>query len=326
MPLLPKDKKLKRYLKKYIDKDDNQTDKDKMTPLMQAIKAVHSAASAGDSLIEEDLKRQRAGQDLFSKLATPPIGLKCVALNVGNIKCEWVSPGIGHEKKHIILYCHGGGYTCGSINYARILAGKLAMCAGMSVFSFEYRLAPENPFPAAIEDALAVWDHLMEYGFGAREIILAGDSAGGNLALELCLKLKSRNRLLPAGLVLMSPWTDMTKRGASYTDCMNIDPMITTSYIDSCRKAYAPLEKDFSRVEYSPLFADFTGFPPTLVQVGTNEILKSDSTDLVEVMQEAGVFSTLEIYEDSWHVFQMMPLKRAAKAMDAIGEFIHRII
>ncbi len=320
------DKQIKAFVKDHISKQDKIDEKEKMSPLMQAIKAVHSVASAGESLSEEDLKRQRAGQDLFSKLASVPIGVNSRPLSVGNIKCEWTRQDFGHDTRHFILYCHGGGYTCGSINYARILASKLSLYTGLSVFSFEYRLSPENPYPAAIEDAAAVWDHLMMQGFGARDIILAGDSAGGNLALELCLSLKKAGRLLPAGLVLMSPWTDMTMSGPSYEECASIDPMITPEYIKTCMKAYAPTAEDFSKPEFSPLFGELSGFPPTLIQVGTNEILKSDSELLAYKLTESGVFSILEIYEDAWHVFQQMPLRRATKALVSAGAFIQRIL
>lgn len=327
MPRLNVDKKqIKNFVKEHISKQEKIDEKEKMSPLMQAIKAVHSAASAGSSLSEEDLKRQRAGQELFSKLAAVPIGVSSHGFNAGNIRCEWTRQDFGHDTKHMILYCHGGGYTCGSINYARVLASKLSLYTGLSVFSFEYRLSPENPYPAAIEDALSVWDYLMRKGYGAREIILAGDSAGGNLALELCLKLKGADRFLPAGVVLMSPWTDMTMSGASYEECLAIDPMLTPEYIEACKRAYAPENEDFSTPEFSPVFGDFKGFPPVLVQVGTNEILRSDSELLIEKLTECGVFAELEVYEDSWHVFQQLPLKRSTKALNSAGTFIQKII
>ncbi|HAG69927.1 MAG TPA: alpha/beta hydrolase [Lachnospiraceae bacterium] len=320
------DRQIKSFVKDHISRQDRLDEKEKMSPLMQAIKAVHSVASAGDSLSEEDLKKQRAGQELFSKLATPPIGVSSKALSFKNIRCEWTSPDFGHDTRHIILYCHGGGYTCGSINYARILASKLAIHTGLSVFSFEYRLAPENPYPAAVEDAMQVWDYLMHQGYGAGNTVIAGDSAGGNLALEVCLRLKREERLLPAGLVLMSPWTDMTMSGASYEECLSIDPMLTPAYIRTCMKAYLPEGAEAGAPEFSPLFGSFEDFPPVLIQVGTNEILRSDSELLSGRLTESGVFSVLEVYEDSWHVFQQMPLKRASRALDSAGRFIQRIL
>lgn len=322
MPKISVDKQIRTFVKDHISKQEKLDEKEKLPPLMQAIKAVHSAYSSGGSLSEEDLKRQRSGQELFSRLVTPPIGVSSRALAVKGITCEWTKPERSYDRKHIILYCHGGGYTCGSINYARILASKLALHTGLAVFSFAYRLAPENPYPAAIEDVVSIWDYLMQKGYGAGDIIVSGDSAGGNLALELCLELRRHDRMLPGGLVLMSPWTDMTMSGVSYSERLAIDPMLTPEYIEACKKAYAGEEADFARPQFSPLFSDFLDYPPTLVQAGTNEILLSDSAVLVEKLQVCGVFAALEVYEDSWHVFQQMPLKRSSRAMDSIGEFI----
>lgn len=240
------------------------------------------------------------------------------------VPAEWVSIEAGHDRRHVVLYCHGGGYTCGQLGYARVLASKLALAAGCDVLSFEYRLAPEHSYPAAVQDAVAVWDHLAYMGYGARDIILAGDSAGGNLALELALQLKGQGRRQPRALILMSPWTDMTASGPSYTERAALDPMLTMQYIESVRAAYCSTRTDFANPCFSPLFADLRGLPPTLIQVGTNEILYSDSEQLHRKMQEQNVYSTLEVYEDCWHVFQQMPVRSAAQAMDSVGRFIQR--
>ena len=299
-------------------------DESQLGPMMRAIRAVHSVASAGGSTSPEDLERQRAGQELFAKLVTPAIGVTTQEVRVRHIPAEWVRLDFGHDRRHIVLYCHGGGYTCGQLGYARILASKLALATGCDVFSFEYRLAPEHPYPAAVQDAQAVWDHLMYQGFGARDVILAGDSAGGNLALELCLNLKEQGRRQPRMLALFSPWTDMTCSGLSHTDCAGIDPMLTAEYIAAVRQAYTGPDADWADPRYSPLFGDLRGLPATLIQVGTNEILRSDSELLHHKLQEAGVYSTLEVYEDCWHVFQQMPIRRAAQAMESVGRFVQR--
>lgn len=298
---------------------------DDLTPMMKAIKAVHSVTSTG-STQPEDLERQRAAQELFGRLVTPNLLINTTPITVNNVSAEWVRMNQGHDRRHVVLYCHGGGYTCGQLGYARILASKLALATGFDVLSFEYRLAPEHPFPAAIEDALAVWDYLMYMGYGARDVIVAGDSAGGNLALELALKLKEQGRAQPRGLLLFSPWTDMTASGKSYRTCKTLDPMLTMEYIAAVREAYTGPDADWTRPCYSPLFADLRGLPPTLVQVGTNEILKSDSERLVESLQKAGVYAQLEIYPECWHVFQQMPVHRAAMAMESAGRFVQKII
>ena len=298
---------------------------DDLTPMMKAIKAVHSVTSTG-STQPEDLERQRAAQELFGRLVTPNLLINTTPITVNNVSAEWVRMNQGHDRRHVVLYCHGGGYTCGQLGYARILASKLALATGFDVLSFEYRLAPEHPFPAAIEDAVAMWDYLMYMGYGARDVIIAGDSAGGNLALELALKLKEQGRAQPRGLLLFSPWTDMTASGKSYRTCKTLDPMLTMEYIAAVREAYTGPDADWSRPCYSPLFADLRGLPPVLVQVGTNEILKSDSEQLVENLQKAGVYAQLEVYPECWHVFQQMPIRRAAVAMESAGRFVQKII
>jgi len=319
------------------DNNDNQ-----MSPLMKAVKSIHAVSSSGDSILLEDIKKQRASQDLFGKLNTPSLNIDTESLNIKGIPCEWVRPNHKHDTRHIILYCHGGGYTCGSLKYARVIASKLSINAGMAVMSFEYRLAPENPYPAALDDALTMWNYLMQLGYGAREVVLVGDSAGGNLALELALKLKSQGRMLPRGIVLMSPWTDMTMSGESYKTCKDADPILSKEYIQTARFSFVGLndkfnedikhfkieDSDFNYADpkFSPLFADFEDFPPFLIQVGSNEILKSDSYNLYEKLIRDSVTVTLEEYEDAWHVFQMMPFKKALKAMDSISKFIDELI
>ena len=150
---------------------------DDLTPMMKAIKAVHSVTSTG-STQPEDLERQRAAQELFARLVTPNLLINTTPITVNNVSAEWVRMNQGHDRRHVVLYCHGGGYTCGQLGYARVLASKLALSTGCDVLSFEYRLAPEAPYPSAIDDALRVWDYLMYMGIGARDVIVAGDSAG----------------------------------------------------------------------------------------------------------------------------------------------------
>ena len=174
---------------------------------------------------------------------------------------------------------------------------------------------------ASVEDALRAWDYLMLQGYGARDIVLAGDSAGGNLALVLCNRLKTAGRKLPGTLILMSPWTDMTMSGQSYTERAEIDPMLTPEYIEAVRLAYAA-GRDYRSSDLSPLFADFTGFPPTLIQVGDHEILYSDSEQLYQAMKRANVPCRLQVSEGMWHVFQMFPIRKASVAIENIARFL----
>lgn len=291
--------------------------------MMTALKAIHSAASP-DSMDMEDLARQRKGQEVLGRLMSPPIGFSWEPFSLGDMPMAWVRPERGHDRSKVILYCHGGGYTSGNLGYARVLAAKMASATGCEVLAFQYRLAPEFPYPAALEDALEAWEYLMHQGWGAKDVILAGDSAGGNLALELALALKEQGRFQPGRLVLFSPWTDMSASGDSYTQREELDPMLTNRYIQSVRSAYAP-QADYTHPKLSPLFADLSGLPPTLIQVGEREILYSDSEQLLHALIAAGVPCVLQSWPDMWHVFQMFPLKSAGEAMTAMAEFLRRL-
>ena len=291
--------------------------------MMTALKAIHSAASP-DSMDAEDLARQRKGQEVLGRLMSPPIGFSWEPFSLGEMPMAWVRPERGHDCSKVILYCHGGGYTSGNLGYARVLAAKMASATGCEVLAFQYRLAPEFPYPAALEDALNAWEYLMHQGWGAKDVILAGDSAGGNLALELTLALKEEGRFLPGRLVLFSPWTDMSASGDSYTQREELDPMLTNRYIQSVRSAYAP-NADYSHPQLSPLFADLSGLPPILIQVGEREILYSDSERLQNALITAEVPCVLQSWPDMWHVFQMFPLKSAGEAMTAMAAFLRQL-
>ena len=291
--------------------------------ILAALHAAHKMASP-TSTAPEDLKRQRLGQEALGRLLTPPIGFSWEPFEVEGIPAAWVRPEGAHDRSKMILYCHGGGYTSGTLGYARMLAVRMAMATGYEVLAFQYRLAPEHPYPEALEDARLIWEHLMHLGWGAREIILAGDSAGGNLALELALDLRDTQRMLPWRMVLFSPWTDLTASGESYTECRERDPLLTREYIEAVRDAFAP-GADWSLPEYSPLFADLRGLPPTLIQVGGREILRDDSTRLHQKLQEAGVPAMLQTWPEMWHVFQMFPLKTAEDAMEQVAQYLETL-
>lgn len=291
--------------------------------ILAALRKAHSIASPA-STAPEDLKRQRLGQEALGRLLTPPIGFSWEPFEIDGIPAAWVRPEGGHDRSKIILYCHGGGYTSGTLGYARLIASRMALATGYEVLAFQYRLAPEHPYPEALEDARLVWEYLMYLGWGARDIILAGDSAGGNLALELALDLRDSQRMLPWRMVLLSPWTDMTASGDSYEECRDLDPLLTRAYIEAVREAYAPGE-DWSLPEFSPLFADLQGLPPTLIQVGGREILRDDSTRLHQKLLEAGVPAMLQSWPDMWHVFQMFPMRSASKAMEQMAQFLETL-
>lgn len=285
---------------------------------MHLIKRAHG-------LVEHpDLEKHRQSQDAIGSILGNTKAVSYREVDIDGLYGEWVGVNRAHMKKYVVLHCHGGGYSTGSCLYARTLTSKLAESTSMDVFCFDYRLAPENPYPAALEDAMKVWNYLMLFGYGARDVILTGDSAGGNLALALSLKLKEEGRLMPRGLVLMSPWTDLTSSGESFESKEALDPVLDKSYIDRMVSAYAG-GLDLKNPLISPLFGHFEGFPPTYIQVGENEILFSDSLRLHQAFVEANVSVKIDIYPGMWHVFQMSPVKAAREAMNKNAEFIYDI-
>ena len=286
--------------------------------LMNLIKRVHSVVE------NTDIEKHRQSQDYFGALLGTNKETMIREVEIEDMYGEWISVERAHMKKYVILYCHGGGYSTGSCLYARTLTTKMAMSTSMDVLSFDYRLAPEYPYPAAIEDAMKAWNYLMLLGYGARDVIVAGDSAGGNLALALVHRLKSEGRLLPRGLVLMSPWTDMTLSGRSHESKQEVDPVLDEEYMKQMIENYAPGEQ-LEQPMISPLFGDFKDFPPTYIQVGDNEILLNDATMLHKKMIKANVSVKMDVFRGMWHVFQMSPFKTAYEAMDKNAEFIYDI-
>lgn len=286
--------------------------------MMNLVKKVHSLVET------DDIEKHRQSQDNFGSLMGKQKETSVREVMIGSMYAEWISVNRAHMKKHVILYCHGGGFMTGSCLYARTLTTKLAASTSMDVFCFDYRLAPEHPYPAALEDAVLAWDYLMLLGYGARDIIIAGDSAGGNIALTLVHKLKMTERLLPRGLILMSPWTDLTMSGKSHLTRADIDPVLSEAYLQKAIASYIQ-DQDLNHPFVSPLFGEYEGFPPTYIQVGDNEILLSDATMLHRKMIKANVPVQLDIYKGMWHVFQMSPFKPANDAMDKNAEFIYDI-
>ncbi|MGN1179595.1 MAG: alpha/beta hydrolase [Suilimivivens sp.] len=271
-----------------------------------------------------DIEKHRHSQNQVGALLGNTKEVLIKPLRIMDMEAEWVCVDRVHMKKYVILYCHGGGYSTGSSVYARTLTSKLAVSTSMDVLSFDYRLAPEHPYPAALEDAMKVWDYLMLFGYGARDIIIAGDSAGGNLALSLVLKLKEEQRLLPRGLVLLSPWTDLTSSGKSHMTRKELDPVLDEEYLQRMIQNYAP-EADLKNPFISPLYGSFEGFPPTYIQVGDNEVLLSDALSLHKKMVKENVSVKIDVYKRMWHVFQMSPIKTSHEAMEKCAEFIYDI-
>ena len=232
------------------------------------------------------------------------------------------------ESKLLILQLHGGGYV-GAFkkNYKQMAGLYSEVGKGATVMSVDYRVAPENPFPAALEDALEAYDYILESGWHHDQIVLAGDSAGGGLAMALCHTLKSQWRRPPAGIIAMSPWTDLTLSGSSYKDNYDIDPVFGNDRSELIFNNPYPGENDRRDPRISPLFGDFTGFPPMLIQVGTDEMLYSDSEQVALKARAAGVKVRFSKYNGMFHVFQMAGtmMEESKRAWSEVGRFLEEL-
>lgn len=212
----------------------------------------------------------------------------------------------------------------GSCNTHRSLASRIALASQSPALLLNYRLAPENPFPAALEDAKSAYRWLLEQRIEARRIVIAGDSSGGGLAVAAAIALRDEKKQLPAGIVCISPWADLTLSGETISTRSKADPLISqeTSLLHASRYTG---QQDPASPLISPVFADLSELPPLLIQVGEHEILRSDSVRLSENARQAGVEADLEIWEGMWHVWHAFAglIPESQRAIERIGRFIH---
>ena len=269
-----------------------------------------------------DVLRKKIIKDTRS--LKPPKDVQITPTKIAGVVGEWLTPRSLLARNKIMIYLHGGGYVVGSPATHRSLVARFAKACSIRALSLDYRLAPEHPFPAALEDALAVYHQVLDHGIAPENILLAGDSAGSGLALATLISLRDNNQPLPAMSVCISPWTDLALTGESIQTCAHLDPYISydsltlnTHYLGN-HNPRSPL--------VSPLYADFTGLPPLLIHVGTDELLLSDSTRLAEQAKNAGVDVTLKIWDDMWHDFHMWApyLPEANEALEEIAGFINK--
>lgn len=271
----------------------------------------------------DGLKMARAGENRRGALSLiMGSANKGQAFKLGNMDAEWVGD---LSAERTLLYLHGGGYILGNIDTHRAMVTKLCRFAGVRGLIIDYRLAPENPFPAAIEDAEEAYDFLINEGVTADKILLAGDSAGGGLSLALMQKLREHDKAQPKAVALLSPWTDLTASGKSIKTHYDRDPMIDAEKMHIAIDWYGP-NQDKKNPLISPLFADMTGFPPMFVQVGTEEVLFDDSTRLVKNAKKAKVDAELQIWQDMPHVHQIAHafVPEAKAALRDIAGFFNR--
>ncbi len=237
----------------------------------------------------------------------------------GNFQGAWIMPR-DKRRQGVVLYLHGGGYVCGDLDYAKGFASMLAVRCGVRVFCVAYRLAPEHPYPAALEDALEVYRYLLDKGYSPEHIALCGESAGGGLCYALCLKLKELGIPQPGGIIGISPWTDLTASGESYELNKDKDPSMLAEVLDY----YADCYTDDRKNPYvSPLFGDLTSMPPSLIFVGGDEIMRSDASLIHGKLLSSGRRSELVVKPDRWHGYILYGLKEDEEDMQKINEFLN---
>jgi monoterpene epsilon-lactone hydrolase len=243
-------------------------------------------------------------------------------VTAGGVPAHWLAAP-GAEAGRVLLFLHGGGFELGSLRSDGELAARLGRASGMRVLFPEYRLAPEHPFPAAIDDVLAAWRWLRAgEGLSARSIAVAGDSAGGGLAVALLVAARDAGEELPAAAVLMSPTVDLTGSGASMTERADQDPLSTPAMLRQFAAGYLA-GADPATPLASPLFATLTGLPPLLIQVGTADLLLSDSERLADAAGRAGVDVSLHVGEGLPHVYPiMLGTPEADQATQQTGTFL----
>jgi monoterpene epsilon-lactone hydrolase len=269
-----------------------------------------------------DVAWERANVESMAGMFKPMDEIQSEPVEAAGVPAEWIVPK-GVPVTGVVLYLHGGSFTSGSIVSHRTLAGNVAIASRTRALLIDYRLAPEHPFPAGLEDAAAAYEWLLSQGIDPGRVVVTGDSAGGNLALSLLVLLRDKGRPLPAAAVCLSPNPDLTYSGESWVSNARKDVMIREhkerQAVDVYLRGADPREP-----LASPSFADLRGLPPMLLQVGSYEVLRSDVEDFAEKARQAGVKVTLEVWPGMQHEWQftakVLPEGRAAIAR--IGAFV----
>jgi monoterpene epsilon-lactone hydrolase len=271
----------------------------------------------------QSVEDARSGWESMARKFPPASDLTFVPEAADGVPVEWVSaPGVSQER--VLLYMHGGGYVLGSIPSYREFAGRLSRAADARVLLVGYRLAPEHPFPAAVDDAVTACRWLARKLGGLDRVAVAGDSAGGGLALAMLLALKDSGHALTAAVVCISPSTDLGKTGESIRTREHLDPIVTVRNTKAHAARYLGVHGDARNPLASPLYGALQGLPPLLILVGTNEILYDDSTRLADKARGAGVQVTLDIGDGMVHIWPYFAavLPEGREAIERIGAFI----
>ncbi len=285
-------------------------------------------------IIKRKLKQMRAlnlplpvaralGDKNAPRLFKMPSGIATELTQIQSLDAEWLRPETGRGQG-ILLYLHGGAYVQGSVKSSRALAARLAKASRTATLSLGYRLAPENPFPAGLDDAFAVYCELLT-AYPGQPIALVGDSAGGGLCLALAMRLRDAGVRAPAGMALLSPWTDLTLRNPTHASKAAVDPFfVDRSLLDTAAAAYAA-SHDRQHPSISPQFARLHDLPSTLIHVGDLEALLDDALILARRMTEHGTSVELKVYSGMWHVWQIFggKFREADQSLFALGAFLH---
>jgi epsilon-lactone hydrolase len=290
--------------------------------MQDVIDALRDQQKASAAQAPPTLEERRAAFAPAGRLYPVPDDVLVSEVTAGGVPAHWLAAP-GADAGRVLLFLHGGGFQLGSLRSDGELAARLGRASGMRVLFPEYRLAPEHPFPAAVDDVLAAWHWLRtDQGLSARSIAVAGDSAGGGLAVALLVAARDAGEALPAAAVLMSPTVDLTSSGASMTERVDQDPFSTPALLRQLAADYLA-GADPKTPLASPLFASLAGLPPLLIQVGTADLLLSDSERLAAAAAGAGVDVTLEIGEGLPHVYPiMLGTPEAAEATEQTGKFL----
>jgi monoterpene epsilon-lactone hydrolase len=266
--------------------------------------------------------RVRARLDKLGRMLRPARGVAVEKAELGGLHAEWYRPE-GASQEKVLLYLHGGAYALGSCDSHRKLVTHIAKAGNINAVLPEYRLAPEHPFPAGLDDCVAAYRALLELGYSPDNILIGGDSAGGGLTVATTLQLRHAGVPLPRATVLLSPFLDMTASGESMTTRAELDPWFDPADLPIVATHYCPGE-DLENPLLSPVFANTAGLPPALIQVGDAEILLSDSTRYANRLRGAGIEVEIEVFPEMWHVFQLFvgKMPESGAAIDEIGRYI----
>lgn len=271
-----------------------------------------------------DIHKTRAGFEASARKLGPAKGVLIRQAKIAGVECEWLIPG-GCDDAPLVYYLHGGAYMMGSPQTHRKMVSHIAKRAGMRALLPDYRLAPEHPFPGALEDSTVVYRSLLESGENPARIAIGGDSAGGNLSMATLLALRDAGDKLPAACFLLSPWLDLACEGESLVTNATREPWFLAEEIPGIVKNFCS-EFDVRNPLVSPVFADVSGLPPTLIQAGDHEILLSDSIRLADKISASDGNVTLQVWPDMWHVFQYFigKMPESRRAIQDIADFLDK--